>query len=499
MPTINQLSSIGEVTSADQIPTYDESNGDARKMSVLQLQDYIETNLDIDDVGFLQAGTGAVERTVQSKLRDVVSVKDFGAKGDGVTDDTAAFTAAQGSSLYSNRLIYVPTGTYKLNNLRLKSGAVFVGDGYTSTIIQQANTTNPAVYGLADATTGQLVSCGLLKMRFKGLGTAGAPAVKLQATAPFVVSFGDYDFHAESVSTALELVVAGANEVYSNKFNVVCIGAASTAFITEGVYNEYRLEAVLCASGKMLQDTSLKSTFYYCVGDGTLDFGGQMCTAINPTVETIAAASAFDNCAFRVSGYDNTLINPVVAEVESAKAPNAFNVFNNHVLINPRIIGTNKPAYPFVFSTLGSTTTLIGGNSVSPNKIETYTNVSTVRTLNLIGDVSTYSLKANGRYPASAYVSGTTYTVDAQLNAQGLDDVVVIGSSGTCTLTLPSGAGQIGREITITSRVAQLVESASANVVPPNGGAGTAILAATIGKWARMKYDGTNWTIVANN
>jgi polygalacturonase len=94
MPTINQLSTIGEVTSADTVPVFDESNGDARKMSVLQLQDYIETNLDIDDVDFLQAGTGAIERSVQSKLRDVVSVKDFGAVGDGVADDTAAIQAA---------------------------------------------------------------------------------------------------------------------------------------------------------------------------------------------------------------------------------------------------------------------------------------------------------------------------------------------------------------------------------------------------------------------
>lgn len=61
--------------------------------------------------GFIQAGTGAVQRTVELKLQDVISVKDFGAVGDGVADDTAAIQAAINAA--GDKSVFLPSGNYR--------------------------------------------------------------------------------------------------------------------------------------------------------------------------------------------------------------------------------------------------------------------------------------------------------------------------------------------------------------------------------------------------
>jgi hypothetical protein len=83
--------------------------------------------------GFIQVGaTVDMQRTVESKLQDVVSVKDFGAVGDGLTDDTSAIQAAidsithttwQGSAanMYTKGggTVYFPPGRYKITSTLL--------------------------------------------------------------------------------------------------------------------------------------------------------------------------------------------------------------------------------------------------------------------------------------------------------------------------------------------------------------------------------------------
>lgn len=75
--------------------------------------------------------TGGVAYPVCEKLAQSVSVKDFGATGDGVTNDTAAIQAALNASEY----VYVPEGVYKITTIQLKQERSFLfGPGQLSQI-----------------------------------------------------------------------------------------------------------------------------------------------------------------------------------------------------------------------------------------------------------------------------------------------------------------------------------------------------------------------------
>ena len=73
--------------------------------------------IDAIDVSYEPQGVGAVSTTVAAKLYETVSVKDFGAVGDGVTDDSAAIQAAWASIKSENGSLLFPKGTYRCDGV----------------------------------------------------------------------------------------------------------------------------------------------------------------------------------------------------------------------------------------------------------------------------------------------------------------------------------------------------------------------------------------------
>jgi hypothetical protein len=101
-------------------------------------------------VGFLQSGSGAVARDVQTKIRESVSIKDFGAAGDGITNDTAAFENFVTYCAQYGATGFIPAGTYLIDpSTRTFSGNkpfVIRGEGRGATILKNRNTAASFIY-----------------------------------------------------------------------------------------------------------------------------------------------------------------------------------------------------------------------------------------------------------------------------------------------------------------------------------------------------------------
>jgi hypothetical protein len=126
----------------DLFPVFDAATGELELSSITQTQvasavaaAYSAGQSTADAITFIQAGTGAVSRTVQAKERDHFSVKDFGAVGNGSADDTDAVQKCVTAAVAAFKAVYFPSGTYLITTTITATGWwCYYGDGNTSIV-----------------------------------------------------------------------------------------------------------------------------------------------------------------------------------------------------------------------------------------------------------------------------------------------------------------------------------------------------------------------------
>ena len=142
-----------------------------------------------------------------------------------------------------------------------------------------------------------------------------------------------------------------------------------------------------------------------------------------------------------------------------------------------------------------------GGSGEILVRINNYPNLfelSDVYSVNaLAGDILIYSGTRWESTPTTAITASVPVTKVADFSVADTDKWLINNKSGsTCTATLPSAATYAGRELHFQNYQAQLLVSASSNVVPLVGGAaGTSILTNVAGDTRTLVSDGSNWLI----
>jgi hypothetical protein len=161
--------------------------------------------------------TGAVNRAINLKIAETISVKDFDAVGDGTTDDTAAIQAA--INAVGSGTVYFPTGTYKISSTLNVSaqGVTFLGASQYGTTINGTSSVN--AISLANNTNFfTLTNIGLTNFNIGLTIPVGALVNSLIVDTVYFSNIANYGIYVADTSNGVSggLIASKITNVFYN-------------------------------------------------------------------------------------------------------------------------------------------------------------------------------------------------------------------------------------------------------------------------------------------
>ena len=292
-------------------------------------------------ITFTQTGTGATTRTIDNLLKDVVSVKDFGAVGDGVTDDTAAIQAAidaaelqvlkrhyGGVSVVFPKGAYLITSTITIEESSIPSGGgrngiTLVGDGATSSSII-ANNPNFDYISFVGTSSRAYYGGGVKNLGFIAIGNATSGALlKMYRTIGSSIEDVQFDGGYEN------LVLDGCADLLISDFYGVDISRTSGSIDS---FIRFKATQFVCSDVHLI-NVQIKPTTYvptYSIivngSDGIYcsnghQFGGLRFEPQNIGVSSVTSSTFWNNWYFDSSSANNILF---IGNTDTASK------YNNH-------------------------------------------------------------------------------------------------------------------------------------------------------------------------